>query len=227
MKTSLGPLEITLAVDGAAIGLAYAHGVQLEPASAELSAALDAELERARTAPPVDPDPRTTTVRDLLRFGTYKPTGRGKPASEYLLNAAREGRFPRINNLVDALNLVSLRYLLPISLLDLDKVGATAFVVRRGRAGESYVFNAAGQTIEVADLLLTAALPADVALANPVKDSMASKLGDGATRVLGVVYAPASRARDAAQAAEDLSHAFAAHGGAVGALHGNIVRAAV
>ena len=33
-------------------------------------------------------------VRDLLRFGAYKPTGRGKPASEYLLNAAAEGTVP-------------------------------------------------------------------------------------------------------------------------------------
>jgi hypothetical protein len=36
-------------------------------------------------------------VRDLLRHGGYKPTGRGKPSSEYLLGAAAEGGMPAIN----------------------------------------------------------------------------------------------------------------------------------
>ena len=30
-------------------------------------------------------------MRELLRYGGYKPTGRGKPASEYLVRAAGEG----------------------------------------------------------------------------------------------------------------------------------------
>ncbi len=234
MQTRLGPLDITLAVDGVAIGLALAQGVAIAPAPAELEAALAAEIARVPpAAQPTKPggqppdDPRTTPVRNLLRFGSYKPTGRGKPASEYLLNAAREGRFPRINNLVDALNLVSLRHLLPISLIDLDKVEATAFTIRRGRPGESYVFNSADQTIELADLLLTAALPQDLPLGNPVKDSMRSKLGDQASRVLGVVYAPAALARTAEQAAQDLAHALATYGGATGAVHAHIVRPAV
>ena len=34
-----------------------------------------------------------SAVRDMLRHGGYKPTGRGKPASEYLVRAANEDRF--------------------------------------------------------------------------------------------------------------------------------------
>ena len=34
-------------------------------------------------------------VRDLLRHGGHKPTGRGKPSSEYLVRAAGEGKVPR------------------------------------------------------------------------------------------------------------------------------------
>lgn len=225
MKTRLGSIDVELAVDGVAVGLAVATGVTVAPAGPEQEAARAAALEAAQVAPA--DEARVAAVRNLLRHGSYKPTGRGKPASEYLLNAAREGRFPRINNLVDALNVVSLQHLLPISLVDLDKVGASAFVVRRGRAGEAFVFNAAGQTIEVTDLLSTAALPEDAALANPVKDSMRSKLGDSATRVLAVVYAPAALARVAERAAEDLGHAFSAYGGALSALHTAIVRSAV
>jgi len=203
-----------------------AEGVALEPSSAELTQELDREIARAKQSA-ADPA-QTSPLRDLLRHGAYKPTGRGKPASEYLLNAAREDKFPRINNLVDALNMVSLRYLLPISLIDLDKrPDATGFVVRRGRAGEHYVFNAAGQTIDLVDLLLTASLPDEVPLANPVKDSMASKLGETASRVLAVVYAPLSLAPKAQRAAEDLASALARHGGAMGCTHGHIVRSAV
>ena len=47
-------------------------------------------------------------VRDLLRHRGYRPTGRGKPSSEYLAGAAAEGRLASINAVVDACNAVSL-----------------------------------------------------------------------------------------------------------------------
>ena len=58
-------------------------------------------------------------IRALLPRGGFKPAGRNKPASEYLAQAAREARFPRINNCVYINNLLSLESGLPISLLDL------------------------------------------------------------------------------------------------------------
>src|SRR5207248_8363260 len=54
-------------------------------------------------------------VRQLLRHGGFKPTGRSKPASEYLLKAVAEGRLASINLAVDACNVVSLHSGLPIS----------------------------------------------------------------------------------------------------------------
>src|SRR6266550_2411654 len=54
-------------------------------------------------------------VRDMLRHGGYKPTGRGKPASEYLVRAASDGALSPINAAVDACNAVSLHSGLPIS----------------------------------------------------------------------------------------------------------------
>ena len=59
-------------------------------------------------------------VRDLLRHGGYKPTGRGKPASEYLVRAANDGNLISINAAVDACNVASLHSGLPISVVDLD-----------------------------------------------------------------------------------------------------------
>src|SRR5271169_2299964 len=54
-------------------------------------------------------------VRALLRHGGFKPTGRSKPASEYLLKAVAEGGLSTINLAVDACNVVSLHSGLPIS----------------------------------------------------------------------------------------------------------------
>jgi len=60
-------------------------------------------------------------VRALLRQGGFKPTGRSKPASEYLLKAVRENLLSSINVAVDACNIVSLHSGLPISVVDLDR----------------------------------------------------------------------------------------------------------
>ncbi|MGC8722546.1 MAG: phenylalanine--tRNA ligase beta subunit-related protein [Acidobacteriota bacterium] len=156
---------------------------------------------------------RKAAVRDLLRFGAYKPTGRAKPASEYLLREAVEGRFPRINTLADINNLVSLETLLPISLVDVEAAGGCAFRVRRGREAESYAFNASGQVIDLRDLLLVARLPSDLPCASPVKDSQATKTHAGTRRALGIVYAPRALAAEAKAAAgrmADLMARFAA-----------------
>src|SRR5262245_6392507 len=59
-------------------------------------------------APLFSDDAVREAVRVLLRQGGFKPTGRSKPASEYLLKAAREGTLSSINLAVDACNVVSL-----------------------------------------------------------------------------------------------------------------------
>src|SRR5437667_3759505 len=79
-------------------------------------------------------------VRALLRHGGFKPTGRSKPASEYLFNAARENRLTPINFAVDVCNAVSLHSGLPISVIDLDRAKGP-FRVAIAPPGVSYVFN--------------------------------------------------------------------------------------
>ncbi len=59
-------------------------------------------------------------VRSMLRHGGFKPAGRSKPASEYLIKAVSDGKLPPINVAVDACNVVSLHSGLPISVVDLD-----------------------------------------------------------------------------------------------------------
>lgn len=139
-------------------------------------------------------------VRDLLRNGRYKPTGRGKPASEYLLRAVQQdaGGFPRINAPVDVANYISLKTGLPISLWDLDRAGTSHFLFRLGRPGEAYLFNTGGQTIRLDDLIVGCRLIDDTdeaagePVVNPVKDSLATKTTDQTRRVAACVYAPLS-----------------------------------
>ena len=136
--------------------------------------------------------------RNMLRNRTYKPTGRGKPASEYLLRAASQpDSFPRVNWPVDICNFISLKYILPISIWDLDAASAEVFVFRLGLPGEDYVFNTAGQEIGLCDLVVGCAVRgADyengIPIVNPIKDSMATKTSPSTTDVAASIYAPAS-----------------------------------
>jgi DNA/RNA-binding domain of Phe-tRNA-synthetase-like protein len=124
-------------------------------------------------------------VRDLLRHGGYKPTGRGKPASEYLLRAVGEGALGAINAAVDACNAVSLHSGLPISVIDLER-GKAPFHVGLAPAGASYVFNASGQTIDLGGLLCL--FDAEGPCANGVKDAQRTKTHAGTTRTLSIVW---------------------------------------
>lgn len=124
-------------------------------------------------------------VRDLLRHGGYKPTGRGKPASEYLVRAAGEGRLGPINPAVDACNAVSLHSGLPISVVDLDRV-RPPFRVGSAGADAEYVFNASGQVIRLGGLLCLH--DADGPCANAVKDAQRAKTSGGTRRTLSLVW---------------------------------------
>jgi DNA/RNA-binding domain of Phe-tRNA-synthetase-like protein len=124
-------------------------------------------------------------VRDMLRYGGYKPTGRGKPASEYLVRTAEEGGIRSINLAVDACNVVSLHSGLPISVVDMD-LAEEPFRIAIAPAGSSYVFNPAGQEIDVSGLVCLH--DANGPCGNAVKDSQRTKTRDETTRTLSVIW---------------------------------------
>ena len=65
----------------------FARALGEEPAPAWLGPLLALEADT-----PVQRDEQAReAIRALLRQGGYKPTGRGKPSSEYLLRAVGEG----------------------------------------------------------------------------------------------------------------------------------------
>jgi DNA/RNA-binding domain of Phe-tRNA-synthetase-like protein len=183
------PIALEVNDEDLLVGLVEARGVSCGPASAALAAEIDAALAR-RVGVDAPPAEVKAAIRDLLRKGGYKPTGRGKPASEYLAQAASRGEFPRINHAVDALNLVSLESGLPISLLDADRAaeGTSGLVIRLGHAGERYVFNSSGQEIDVEGLLCVARKDGP-AVANAVKDSMLTKTTPETRNVVAVIWA--------------------------------------
>ena len=139
------------------------------------------------------------TVRVLLRNAGFKPTGRSKPASEYLIKAVEEKRLGSINAAVDACNLVSLHSGLPISVVDLDRAKCP-FRVQPAERGASYVFNASGQTIDLGGLLCL--FDAEGPCANAVKDAQRTKTHEGTRRTLSVIWGSNALPGRAAQAAQ-------------------------
>lgn len=148
-------------------------------------AAVTALLSVAAAAPLSRDEGVRAAIRDLLRHGGYKPTGRGKPASEYLVRAAEEGALGSINLAVDVANAVSLHSGLPISVIDADRA-RPPFRVAIAGPGESYVFNAAGHVIDVEGLLCLH--DADGPCANAVKDAQRTKTTPDTTRTLSLVW---------------------------------------
>lgn len=156
---------------------------ELEPPAA-LRALL--ALEPPEGAVPLTRDEGVrAAVRDMLRVGGYKPTGRGKPASEYLVRAASEGALGSINVAVDACNVVSLHSGFPISVVDLARA-RPPFRIAIAPAGASYVFNASGQTIDLGGLL--SLFDADGPCANAVRDAQRTKTNADTRETLSVVW---------------------------------------
>lgn len=177
---------------------------------------LDALLARAERGDELVSDAVRSEVRAMLRHGVYRPTGRGKPASEFLLQAALRREFPRVNGPVDANNAVSLASGLPGSIFDADFAGSRLHI-RYGQPGESYVFNPSGQSIDLEDLVVVCR---DVGgswepCGNPVKDSMATKVRAESRGVVAILYVPRAfgtetALRWASQFAETLASACGA-----------------
>ena len=135
-------------------------------------------------------------VRKILRHGKYKPSGRGKPASEFLLRAALSETFPLVNGPVDVNNAISLESGFPGSIFDTNLSGRH-LLIRRGLPDEEYVFNPSGQMIDLQDLLLVCR-KTDAgweACGNPVKDAMVTKISADTENVIAVLVMPLDEPR--------------------------------
>jgi DNA/RNA-binding domain of Phe-tRNA-synthetase-like protein len=158
---------------------------------------LRALLSLQAAAPLSSNDTVRDAVRNLLRRGGFKPTGRSKPASEYLLRAVGESQLSSINVAVDICNIVSLHSGLPISVVDLDKA-VPPYRVGIASAGSSYVFNASGQTIDLGGLLCL--FDAEGPCGSAVKDAQRTKTGESTKKTLSLIWGTTALPGRAAQA---------------------------
>jgi DNA/RNA-binding domain of Phe-tRNA-synthetase-like protein len=136
-------------------------------------------------APLTSSDAIRAAVRNVLRGNGFKPTGRSKPASEYLVKAAHEGKLTSINLAVDICNVVSLHSGLPISVVDVDRL-QPPLRIAIATAGAGYVFNASGQVIDVEGLLCLHDQAGPCA--NAVKDAQRAKTKDQTLRTLTIIW---------------------------------------
>jgi len=144
-----------------------------------------AALRQGGSAPFASSDEIRKEVRDLFRVAGYKPTGRGKPASEYLVKAEAAGGLSPINAAVDVCNVVSLGSGLPVSVVDAGKVEQPLSVKIAGEDG-TYVFNPSGQQIRFQGLFCL--YDRQGPCANGVKDSQRTKTGPDTTSTITVIW---------------------------------------
>lgn len=176
--------------------------------------AVDALFAPGAPAPLAADDALREAVRALLRAGGFKPTGRSKPASEYLRKAQAEGRLGgahAINPAVDALNAVSLHCGLPISIVDTARLAPGGLRLGLAPAGTRYVFNPSGQELDLGGLL--SLFDGEGPCAGPVKDAQRTKTGPSTTETLTVVWGTRALPGQASAAAHWLITLLAQVGG--------------
>jgi DNA/RNA-binding domain of Phe-tRNA-synthetase-like protein len=184
-------LQIASDVAGRArVGLLVLEGVSVRASDAALDAEVDAACAslRERYGEGRSSEvPGAADARTLYKALGIDPT-KTRPSNEALLRRALKGdALYRINTLVDALNLVSLRQQLPFGLYDLDHVRPPV-VLRKGGAGEGYEGIRKGFVgVEGRPVLVDAEGP----FGNPTSDSARTMITLEARNALVVVYAPA------------------------------------
>ena len=201
--SSLSSLSVTVAphplLDAVVFACVLPAPLEQLPVPAELLAWIRPEAQPGAGAP-FDPpqDATREAVRALLRAGGFKPSGRSKPAAEYLLAAVPEGRLGSINLAVDACNVASFHSGLPISVVDLDRLAGQeqigsgagglriALQISVAPEGSRYVFNASGQELDAGRLLCLH--DPEGPCANAVKDAQRTKTGPATTRTLSVIW---------------------------------------
>ncbi len=175
------------------LGLLVIEGVSVRANDPALDAEADAECKalRARYGEGRSSEvPGAQDARTLYKALGIDPT-KTRPSNEALLRRALKGEtLYRINTLVDALNLVSLREQLPFGIYDLGRVRQPVRL-RLGALGEAYEGIRKGPVqVQGRPVLVDAEGP----FGNPSSDSLRTSITLATTSCLVVAYAPAGYA---------------------------------
>jgi DNA/RNA-binding domain of Phe-tRNA-synthetase-like protein len=167
-------------------GVLWWDGAQVRDRAAAFDAVLAEVTARTVAAPPVE----TQAVREMYRRVGLDPT-KNRPSNEALLRRVRRGDpFPRVNALVDAVNLCSLEWQLPYGVYDRAAL-AGPISIRLGMDGEAYD-GIRKDTVHVAGRLTAA--DAAGPFGNPTSDSARAMVTAATVDALIVIYAPAGTA---------------------------------
>lgn len=165
-------------------GVLWWDGSALRQDSAELEADVARVVARVLAAPPQE----LQAVREMYRRVGLDPT-KTRPSSEALLRRVRRGDpFPRVNALVDAVNLCSLECQLPYGVYD-RRALAGPITLRLGADGEVYD-GIRKDAVHVAGRLTVA--DEHGPFGNPTSDSARAMVTSSTVDALIVVYAPAT-----------------------------------
>ena len=175
------------------VGLLALEGVSVRAADPALHAEVDglcASLRQRYGEGRSSEVPGAADARTLYKALGIDPT-KTRPSNEALLRRALKGEaLYRINTLVDALNLCSLREQLPFGLYDADRVEPPV-VLRKGEAGEFYEGIRKGPVnVEARPVLVDAQGP----FGNPTSDSLRTSITLETRNALVIAYAPAGYA---------------------------------
>jgi DNA/RNA-binding domain of Phe-tRNA-synthetase-like protein len=137
-------------------------------------------------------------TRALYRGIGLDPT-KTRPSSEALLRRVRRGDvLPRVNTIVDLCNWCSVETQIAFGVYDRDRLAGDALTLRLGRDGEGYD-GIRKDRVNVAGRL--ALVDAEGPFGNPTSDSLRTSVSTATTRVLFVLFVPASTpAAEAARA---------------------------
>lgn len=197
------------------LGWAAIEGLAVRPESAELVREIEAygaDLRRSYGGGPSGEVPGAAAARDLYKAVGLDPT-KTRPSNEALLRRVLKGEaLYRVNTLVDALNLASLRHQLPFGLYDSARLRPPV-ELRRGGAGEGYDgIRKARVNVEGRPVLVDAEGP----FGNPTSDSARSSITLETREALVVCYAPAAIAAARLQrVVEDTAALLVRHCGGV------------
>ncbi|MDN5277957.1 MAG: hypothetical protein PWR01_1922 [Clostridiales bacterium] len=175
------------------LGIIEALNLKVKPVTDSYLSKINSDISHLLEEDFVYPDHLQKGIRGLLKSFGFHPSGRNRPASEYLFKDLQNRKeFNSINNIVDINNHISLKYHLPISVFDLDASGFN-LCVRIGLEDENYVFNREGQVLSLKKLLLVARHGEDrTAIGSPVKDSQATKVFEATRNVIMFIYTSAN-----------------------------------
>lgn len=178
--------------DRARVARVVLRGVEVRaehPGLQDAIAQRSAELSSTYTEPS-EASEALAPARRLYHGLGIDPSKR-RPSSEALLRRVIQGKgLYTVNTAVDAANLASLTYLLPVGLYDLDEVESSSqtVVLRLGHPGEEYEGIRKGM-IHVGE---RPTLADDLgAFGNPSSDSLRTCVTEATRTLLFVIYGPA------------------------------------